>query len=192
MEIPIGTYQVGPQNGRLLVRTRREGVGAMAGHDLTIEATQWEGTVEIQPDRSLRRVDLSVDARSLTVREGTGGARPLTDKDRSEIKANIDSKVLATAAHPQIRFQAAEARDVRFDEGRASATVVGDLEMVGRTHLVTVRVELEPADAGEVRARGTATLRQTDWGIKPYTAFLGALRVANEVVVELEARLAPA
>ncbi len=192
MEIPIGTFQVGPQTGRLVVRTRREGVGAMAGHDLTIEATEWEGTVEIQPDRSLGRVDLSVDARRLTVREGTGGARPLSDKDRAEIKANIDSKVLATASYPRIRFQGTEARDVRVEEGRASATVVGDLEIAGRTRPVAVRVELEPVDGGQVRARGTATLRQTDWGIKPYTAFLGALRVANDVEVELETRLAPA
>jgi hypothetical protein len=32
--------------------------------------------------------------------------------------------------------------------------------------------------------RGWATVTQTTWGIKPYTAFLGALRLADEVRVE--------
>lgn len=34
--------------------------------------------------------------------------------------------------------------------------------------------------------RGWATVTQSAWGIKPYTTFLGALRLAEEVRVEFE------
>ena len=34
--MPDGSYQVGPERGRLLVKTARTGLGAKAGHDLTI------------------------------------------------------------------------------------------------------------------------------------------------------------
>ncbi|MGY3205828.1 hypothetical protein ACVW19_006343 [Streptomyces sp. TE5632] len=45
-------------------------------------------------------------------------------------------------------------------------------------------------DGGPVR--GWATVTQSAWAIKPYTAFLGALRLADEVRVEFEvARLSP-
>lgn len=39
---------------------------------------------------------------------------------------------------------------------------------------------------GDGLLRGWATVTQSTWGIKPYTAFLGALRLADEVRVEFE------
>ena len=32
-------------------------------------------------------------------------------------------------------------------------------------------------------------VKQTEWGMKPYTALFGALKVADEVRVEIDARL---
>src|SRR4029453_7898189 len=40
--------------------------------------------------------------------------------------------------------------------------------------------------AGGRRYRATATVVQSNYGIKPYTAFLGALRVRDAVDVEVE------
>ncbi|MEU3090314.1 YceI family protein [Streptomyces massasporeus] len=39
---------------------------------------------------------------------------------------------------------------------------------------------------GDGLLRGWATITQSAWGIKPYTAFLGALRLADEVRIEFE------
>jgi hypothetical protein len=36
---------------------------------------------------------------------------------------------------------------------------------------------------------GTAVVKQTDFGIKPYTALFGALKVADDVRVEIDAAL---
>ena len=36
-----GTYEFGPESGRVVVKTRREGLAARAGHDLTLEITDW-------------------------------------------------------------------------------------------------------------------------------------------------------
>lgn len=188
MDVPEGSFTIGPEDSRLVVRTRRRGLGAMAGHDLTIEATRWQGTVEVAEWR-LERVELTVDARSFAVREGSGGAKPLTDKDRAEIKANIESKVLDASTHPQIRFWSMEAGDVSREPARVTATVVGDLELVGRARPLSVHVEAETSETGGLRAHATATIRQSEWGITPYTAFLGALKVADEVQVDIVAEL---
>lgn len=56
---------------------------------------------------------------------------------------------------------------------------------MGQTHPVTVRGSL--GEASQVRA--TATVAQTRWGIKPYSAFLGALKLADEVGIEVDATL---
>jgi hypothetical protein len=36
---------------------------------------------------------------------------------------------------------------------------------------------------------GAAVVRQTEWGIKPYSALFGALKVADEVHVEVDVAL---
>src|SRR6478672_2871167 len=47
MAIPEGTYTLGPDDGTLVVRTTRTGVAAKAGHDLLIEVTAWQATLEV-------------------------------------------------------------------------------------------------------------------------------------------------
>jgi hypothetical protein len=54
---------------------------------------------------------------------------------------------------------------------------------LGQTNPLTF--DLTVADDGSVS--GSAVVKQTEWGIKPYTAFWGALKVADEVTVELAA-----
>ena len=39
------------------------------------------------------------------------------------------------------------------------------------------------------RVTGTATLTQSDWGIKPYSALFGTLKVLDDITVEVDAQL---
>jgi polyisoprenoid-binding protein YceI len=78
----------------LEVRTYREGVAQMAGHDLIIDVGQWHATAEVSGDGALTSLELGVDPRSLEVREGLRGVKPLTDKDRTKIRDEIEGKIL--------------------------------------------------------------------------------------------------
>ena len=180
-----GTYRLGPSTGRLLIKTGRAGLGRRAGHDLTIEATRWSGEAVVvvgAPDRS--SVSVTVEAGSLEVREGMGGLKALTDADRAEIKRTVaDKALLHTAEHPTITF-----RSTRITGTPHSFEITGELTIKGRTHPATVHGK----GNGDRLLRGWATVTQSTWGIKPYTAFLGALRLADEIRVEFEvARLDP-
>jgi polyisoprenoid-binding protein YceI len=169
-----------------VIRTGRAGLGRRAGHDLTIEVTRWSGEAVVivgDPDRS--SVSVTVETGSLEVLEGTGGLKPLTDADRAEIKRILGDKAqLHTAQHPTITF-----RSTRITGTPQSFDVTGDLTIKGRTHPVTVHGK----GNGDGLLHGWVTVTQSIWGIKPYTAFLGALRLADEVRVEFEVvRLEPA
>ncbi len=181
MGIGDGSYLVGSQTGRLLVKTARTGLGAKAGHDLTIEVARWRGNVVVDADNPAgSSVSAEIDVDSLEVREGTGGVKPLTDSDRADIK-NTLRKILNFGRYPAITFGSSQV------SGTAeSFRIDGDLTIAGVTQPVTIEGRL----AGD-RARGSAVVVQSRWGIRPYSAFLGALKLRDEVEVQFDVGLTP-
>jgi polyisoprenoid-binding protein YceI len=173
VSISPGTYRLGPENGTLTVRTARTGAVAKAGHDLLVEVTAWSATVDAGKPAS---VELSADATSLKVREGTGGMKALDDGDRANIETTIDDEVLK---REPIAFRSTQV--TRTPEGLA---VQGELTLLGRTRPLSFDVAVAGGALSAV-----AVVRQTDFGMKPYSALFGALKVADEVKVALEAQL---
>jgi polyisoprenoid-binding protein YceI len=176
--IAAGTFQLGPENASLQVNTYREGVGAKVGHDLVIDVTRWEATIALAGDPSGSSIRLTADPRSLEVREGLRGLKPLTGKDRAEIAKTIDAKVLGGSP---ITFAS---RSVHSG-GVGPLVVEGDLTLAGQTRPITA--ELAMTDDGHVT--GTIPVTQTTWGIKPYRGLMGALKVRDDVEVVIDARL---
>lgn len=177
MSMTDGTHTLGPDTGRILVKTGRTGLGSKAGHDLTLEARRWSGTATVdtaEPANSSVAVDADVD--SLEVLEGTGGVKPLTDSDRADISKTLRQEVLRSDRHPTIAF-----RSGRVGGNPESFTIEGELTVAGVTQPATLTGSI----AGG-RARGSTTVTQSRWGIKPYTAFFGALKLADDVTVEFD------
>jgi polyisoprenoid-binding protein YceI len=173
-----GNYRLGPDNGRLVLKTGRQGIAALAGHDLTIEVTRWSAQVDVPgEDITSSTVKAEIDLGSLEVREGTGGAKPLTDRDRGEIKKQM-AKILGTGT-----ASFASSRVVRV--GSTGGAVEGTFTLNGQSEPLRLQVsEPEPG-----RYRGSAAVVQTGLGIKPYVGFFGALKLKDEVGVEFEVRL---
>jgi polyisoprenoid-binding protein YceI len=171
VSIPAGRYRFGPDNGTLSVNTGRTGAVAKAGHDLLLHVTEWEGTFEVGPES---RVEVRADGGSLKVQEGTGGMQALDDDDRANIEQTIDDEVLR---RDQITFRSTEVTPT--GDG---LQVRGDLTLLGHTAPLTLDVVVSD---GALTAAGV--VRQTDFGMKPYSALFGALKVADEVRVSLAA-----
>jgi len=168
---------LGPENGVLSVRTGRTGAAAKAGHDLLIHVTAWHATLEVGEDPAQTSIVLDADATSLRVREGTGGMQALGDDDRASIQETIDDEILKREA---IAF-----RSTAVEADGSRLRVQGELTLAGRTG--PIAFDLEVDDQGTLR--GSAVVKQTDWGITPYSALFGALKVADEVEVAIDAGL---
>ena len=169
-------YDLGPDHGTLSVRTSRRGTVAKAGHDLLIHVTKWRGTLEPGDAPS---VTLDADATSLKVREGTGGMMALDDGDLANIEQTIDDEVLK---RQDISF-----RSTRVEETADGLSVTGDLTLRGTAKPIAFDLERRGG-----RLTGHAVVRQTEWGMKPYTALFGALKVADDVRVEIDVALSGA
>ena len=111
------------------------------------------------------------------MREGSGGVTTLGDEEKAGIEQTIDDEVLKGAA---IEFRSSA---LELDPGGTHATVHGELELAGTPP------DLLRAESEDGRLTGRATVRQSDWGIKPYTALFGTLKVADEVEIGIDARL---
>jgi len=176
-----GTFRLGPDNGRIVLKTSRAGFAAKAGHDLTIEVTRWSAQVEV-PDEdaggvTAAKVTAELDLGSLEVREGSGGAKALTDGDRRDIKKTM-SGILGdgTASFTSSKI-------TRF--GASGGAIEGTVTLNGQSQPVRLQV----SEPGPGRYRGSATVLQTGFGLKPYTGFFGALKLKDEVTVEFELNL---
>lgn len=179
MSIGAGTHRLGPDNATLSVRTGRTGAAAAAGHDLVIHVTSWGATLEVGEDPADTSIELTADATSLRVHEGTGGMQALGEDDTANIHQTIDDEVLRGQG---ITFRSTRVQSAP-DGSRMS--VEGDLTLVGRTQ--PIAFDLAIGDDGTLSAAAGVT--QTAWGVKPYSALFGALKVKDEVEVLLDGHL---
>ncbi len=181
MPIQAGRYPLGRDNAKLSVLTERAGAAAKAGHDLVIRVTSWEAELVIAEDPAFSSMELTADATSLRVVKGTGGMQALREDDVDNIEQTINDEVLM---RQDIRFRST---GVRTDPGGGVMHAEGDLTIVGVTQPIAFELVID--DAGALNA--SAVVTQTTWGMKPYSALFGALKVKDEVEVVLEGQLDP-
>lgn len=159
-----------------LVATFKEGLLSAVAHDLLLRVERFR--VEVDPER--RVVAGSFDPASLRVVDAVRDGRPapgvLTAANKSEIESNVARWVLEPDRHPEIRYASTSVED-RPEGGFA---VDGALALHGVER--PLRVLVEPDGTGFL---ARATVHQPDFGIRPYSALLGALRVRADVEIRL-------
>ncbi|MBA2637064.1 MAG: YceI family protein [Solirubrobacterales bacterium] len=173
----MATQQLGPQSGTLKIKTYREGVAQRIGHDLVIEVAEWDAAVDRGPDGAIQSVKLNADSRSLQVREGHNGLKPLSDKDRTDIRKSIDEKVL--------RGRPISFASTAVEPHEGGTTIRGDLTMADSTRPAAFDVSM----GGDGHVAATLPVTQSQWGIKPYKGLMGALKMRDTVEIVLDVRL---
>ncbi|MGQ0678857.1 MAG: YceI family protein [Actinomycetota bacterium] len=172
MAIAPGTYNFGPNNGQMLVKVFREGVAKKVGHDLIIEVKSWSATATIAEQSTESSFSGSADVGSVSVLRGDGGVKPLSDGDKADIKKNITQKIITV---PSITFQSSGVNP-------STNTVSGTMSIMGKSQPVDIKLT---ETGGQVKAN--ITVVQSKWGIKPFQAMMGALKVRDAVDVEITA-----
>jgi polyisoprenoid-binding protein YceI len=164
------TWAVEPQKSSFTVHVFKSGLFSAFGDNHEVRATVASGSVS---DGEQPAVEIEVDARQMTVLDPE-----LAKEKRAEVqKRMLGPEVLDVAKFPEIRFKSTAVKQIA--EGRWH--VEGELELRGKK----VPLSFEVAGSKE-RFRGSATVRQRAFGIKPISAGGGTVNVKDEVKVDFE------
>jgi polyisoprenoid-binding protein YceI len=163
------------RSGECLVYTEKEGLLSPVAHDLKIRVTAWSAELDVETRRIVARFDAASLRVDCAMRGGAEDPRALGDKDRREIEKNIRDDVLRCARHPEIVFEAEDA-PVPGDLGDTPLELRGRLTLCGHTRDLVLRV----SRSGD-RIVAEARLHQPDFGIKPYSALFGTLKIKPDV-----------
>lgn len=149
------------------------------GHRLTLAMDSWRAEVRWTADQPTG-VRLAVEVDSLRVVRGEGGVKSLSGPEMVVVRSNA-MKALSVDRFPQILFQANNIEQI--PDGYR---LTGSLQIHGKTLERVVDVQVR--DLGDCwRISGDAEVRQTEFGVKPYSILMGSVQIADTVTVSFVA-----
>jgi polyisoprenoid-binding protein YceI len=165
------------RSSRLEVKTGKAGLFGFAGHSHVIRARAFNGTVVYYPHAAGRsHLEITIQTDSLEV---------LTPPDTAEIRKVTEAmrtETLHTDQYHEIRLLTKEVTPTAH-----GFHLLGALTLVGQTRDVPIDVSVE-AGVDTLRAEATFAIKQTDFGIKPFSGGPGGtVKVADRVTFTIEA-----
>ena len=176
------TYTIVPSESSFWVFVGKAGLFSALAHNHEIGVKSFSGRVVVPAaGAGGGSLEMEVDAPSLVVLD-----KEPSEEDKKKISNSMHNEVLESAKYQKITFKSVSVSDVKQTGSDAYSFVVnGDLSLHGVTKRIAVPVAATVTPQ-LLRATGKYTLKQTDYGIKPYSAAGGTIKVKDEVVVNFD------
>jgi polyisoprenoid-binding protein YceI len=173
------TYTIVPSESDFWVYVGKTGIFSALAHEHEIGVKSFSGRVVVpQAGAGAGSLEMEVDAPSLVVLD-----KKPSEEDKKKIFNSMHNEVLESAKYQKITFKSVSVSDVKQTGNETYSLVVnGDLTLHGVTKRIAIPVAATVTPQ-QLRAAGRYTLKQTDYGIKPYSAAGGTIKVKDEVVV---------
>jgi len=171
-------YSVATNESTFTIFVGKSGALSGLGHEHIVAVKSFSGEAHI-PSNALNRAlfSLEIEAGSLFVTD-----EGITDKERMEIERTMKSKVLEVSHFPKISFQSVSITDIKPTTNGETALLNGHLTLHGVTNQVRVPAAITVTPE-QLHVSGDVTIKQTDFGIKPYSTAGGAVKVRNELKI---------
>jgi polyisoprenoid-binding protein YceI len=161
-------------SSRVIIHVGKAGAFGFAGHSHEVTAPVTGSIIVVVSDPTRSEVALEFDSASLRV---SGKDEPAADVPEVQ-RVMVSDRVLDVKRFPKIVFRSRRVTIGRTTAGWVDASVEGTLLLHGVTKpcVVPVRVMV---NGGALTAEGTATLKQSDFGIEPVAAAGGTVRTKD-------------
>jgi hypothetical protein len=187
-------YEILPQSSLLTILVYRGGALASAGHNHVIASHDLSGTIYVPAQILQSSFEVHIPVATFTVDETVLRAQQpaaefpadVSEGAREGTRRNMLGEALLDAQrNPEIvlrSLQLEPAGGTAADSGPVRAHVQSSVRGQLRTFTVPVRYRLGGVGGNStVEASGEFPLRQTDLGLTPFSAMLGALQVQDEM-----------
>lgn len=184
-------YRVDTRDSRILIYVYRGGILARMGHDHVVASHDVHGYAVFPADGSGVRADLYFPVSTLSVDEAAlradaGLETTPSAEDIQGTRRHMLHSVLEAQEYPYVRL-----RVTRITGRPPDVLVSCELTLHGQTHALEVPARVN-RNGPRLSATGELTIRQTDFGITPYSVLGGALAVKDEIRIRFELRGEPA
>ncbi|MGH8224280.1 MAG: YceI family protein [Woeseiaceae bacterium] len=178
-------YRIDPRRSLVLIQVGRAGVMRNLGHDHVIASRDLDGFVLISDDPSASRADLRMPLHTLIVddaelRERAGLDPQVPEAAIEDTTRNMLDRVLEPHIYPPLELRAQFA-SVHDEPPSLSVSIT--LHGTAFDYLLPVRLDLAPE---RLIASGSMTVKHADFGLAPFTAAGGLLKVAEEIELRYE------
>src|SRR5262245_16494920 len=169
-------YTIDLSQSQVIVTLTQEGFIARRYPSHRVEVKNFNGKVQVT-EKDETQVEVEAESKSLTnVDEG------MSEFERKEFHAVVNDHVLESDKFPRIKFVSVSVSDTKKSGETRSFTLHGDLTLRDVTKRVSFPVTVT-ITKDQLRARGEAKFKQSDFGIKPYSGKLGLIKVGDEVKI---------
>ncbi len=181
-------YQIDANKSELVARLFRGGFVGFMGHNHVIRATEFSGSIQFDPEKhSFFAAFIEVKTASLKADEPEIRAKhklkkKVRDRDRKRIQNTMESsEQLDVKKFPVMTFKATKVEKQEKDQYR----IHGDLTMHGVTNPVSLLM-LAKIEKSQVALQGSLKIKQSDFGIKPFSAVFGSVKNKDEAILFIE------
>ena len=181
-------YTIDPVASDVNILVYRGGLMARLGHNHVMTAKSVRGKVSLHPDLSKSGFDLSFPVAELIVddaaaRKAAGEDFPgeIPQKDRDGTRTNMLKPEVLDAEH----FAYVKLRSVSIAGSPQSARIVARITIKDVSRDVEVPVSIVSTPT-RVTASGQFDIKQTEFGIKPFSVGLGALEVVDQLQIRFK------
>ncbi|OYP33937.1 YceI family protein [Rhodopirellula sp. MGV] len=166
------------------------------GHQHAIEGKLESGTLQLGAQTNAGELvfDMtSFDADTPRARKYIGLSGTTDSGTRRDVNANMKgTDILNVSRYPTATFAIKSALAAQETAGSSKAVyeLVGEFTLHGRKRPLTVKAEVEQ-ERGWLHVRGNFVIKQTDFGITPFSKAFGAIGVANALRIHGDLWVAP-
>jgi len=172
----LDRFHLSPELSTFTVQAFSEGLLSAFGHDPLIAIKDFSGEVRFTPGTfEHASMEIRINADSLSL------ATEVKEKDRQDLERTMRDEVLETAKYPEVVFQSNNIAVSKLTQGRSRARVIGERTLHGVTRKNSWVSAEATVGENSLRAQGNFSLKQTDFGIKPYSAAGGTIKLKNEL-----------
>ena len=168
-------YKLDPAQSKFTVKALAGGLLSAFAHDHNIAIQDFSGAIDLTPVAVIpATMQMTIQARSLAIVDN------VSEKDRNEIQTTMRTAVLEVEKYPEITFKSTNISAEKTSAGQYEVQIWGDLSLHGVSKSIWFKAVASVSDH-QVRARGSFTLRQSDFKIKPPTVAGGTIKVKDEL-----------